>query len=222
MIPSLTRAASAAALTVALAASAHATPTNPCAAPANPCGGAMNPCAAPANPCGGAMNPCAAPANPCGGAMNPCAAPAAMHVDADRWQNRANVPLRGGNRERLIARGEALFKDTSLSGSGAMSCATCHADTGSGPYAMMNATFARPYPHYVAMADQRSDVQSVSAAEMVQFCQLVPMQGAPLAWDGKDLAALTAYVESVQPGFRPAGAAPANPCAGRPMNPCGG
>ena len=78
----------------------------------------------------------------------------------------------------------------------------------------MNATFAQPYPHYVAMPDQQAGVSEVNAAEMVQFCMLVPMGGEPLDWSSRELAALAAYVESIQPGFRAVGGEnPCNPCS---------
>ncbi len=73
-------------------------------------------------------------------------------------------------------------------------------------------------------------MQEVNAAEMVQFCMLVPMGGNALDWHSSDLAALTAYVESIQPGYEPVagvggGANPCNPCGGKanpcsPKNPC--
>jgi hypothetical protein len=40
----------------------------------------------------------------------------------------------------------------------------------------MQPTFAEPYPHRVTMVEQMSGVPQVSAAEMVQFCMLQPMQ----------------------------------------------
>jgi hypothetical protein len=63
---------------------------------------------------------------------------------------------------------------------------------------------------------QQAGVDSVNAAEMVQFCMLVPMQAEPLAWNSSELASLTAYVESIQGGYKPVGGGSANPC-----NPCG-
>ena len=89
----------------------------------------------------------------------------------------------------------------------------------------MNPTFAQPYPHQVAMPLQMSGVDQVSAAEMVQFCMVNPMMAEPLAWDSRELAALVAYVEKIQPGYEPVtgGANPCNPCAAKnPCNPCGG
>ena len=192
---------------------------NPCAG-MNPCG-AKNPCAG-ANPCAGknpcaARNPCGA-ANPCGG-MNPCGANpcGGGKVDASRFEMPAGVSLASGSRTELIAEGKKLWNDPKLGNSG-LSCANCHVQD----YAMMNPTFAEPYPHYVAMPAQQGGVQEVSAAEMVNFCMIVPMASEPLPWTSQQLAALTAYVESIQPGFRPvsgAGANPCNPCGG--SNPCG-
>lgn len=203
---------------------AQANPCNPCAernpCAANPCAG-RNPCAA--NPCAGrnpcGANPCAG-ANPCGGA-NPCAGAA---IDPARFQQPKGVALASGDRATLVAEGERLWNDPSIGKSG-LSCGNCHVQG----YAMMKPGFADPYPHYVEMADQRAGVKAVNAAEMVNFCMLVPMAAEPLPWTSRELAALTAYVEHLQPGYRPVGAsganpcnpcAGANPCAGR--NPCGG
>jgi cytochrome c len=116
-------------------------------------------------------------------------------------------PYRGKSAE-LIAYGEKLFADTSLSSNG-MSCNTCHQDHG----AFQN-SFARLYPHKVAMAHERSAVKSVQLDEMVQFCMVVPMAAQPLPWSGKELAALTVYTASLQKSFRTGG----NPCAAK--NPC--
>ena len=92
----------------------------------------------------------------------------------------------------------------------------------------MNATFAEPYPHYVAMPYQQAGVNEVNAAEMVKFCMLVPMGGASLDWSSRELASLAAYVESIQSAFQPVGAGnpcgtknPCNPCSAK-RNPCSG
>ena len=191
---------------------------NPCAAKTlNPCAAkTLNPCRAKAlNPCqakaGG--NPCAmklAAANPCGG--NPCGG---GQVDASR--------IRQGSRKLSsqadLALGEKLWNDRMLGKSG-LACASCHV----GNYAQMQSTFQKPYPHRVAMPSQQAGLSEVNAAEMVQFCMVVPMMTDPLDWDSAELASLTAYVESIQPGYRPvAGGAvnPCNPCSMKnPCNPC--
>ena len=176
---------------------------NPCAG-RNPCG---NPCAA-RNPCAG-KNPCGA--NPCGGA-NPCAG---ARIDPARFQQPKDVALASGDRAALVAAGERLWNDAAIGKSG-LACASCHVQD----YALMNPTFAKPYPHFVEMVSQRTGVSQVNAAEMVNFCMVVPMADEPLAWNSRELAALTAYVEHIQPGYLPVGsAAGANPCAG--TNPCG-
>jgi hypothetical protein len=74
------------------------------------------------------------------------------------------------------------------------------------------------------MVEQMSSVPQVSAAEMVQFCMLQPMQAEPFPWSSPKLAALAAFVEHIRPGYAPvAGGAPnpCNPCGAKP-NPCGG
>jgi hypothetical protein len=123
---------------------------------------ACNPCGAKANPCGGA-NPC----NPCGGGGR---------VDPARFVLPPGASLADGSSAELVGRGEALWQDGSLSTNGA-SCSTCHVQN----YAQMQPTFAQPYPHRVTMVEQMSGVPRVSAAEMVQFCMLQPMQAEPLA-----------------------------------------
>ena len=74
------------------------------------------------------------------------------------------------------------------------------------------------------MPHQQGGVSEVNAAEMVQFCMLVPMGTDPLPWDSTELASLTAYVESIQSGYKPLGGGnPCNPCGAKnPCNPCGG
>lgn len=194
-----------------------ANPCNPCKAknPCNPC----NPCAAknPCNPC----NPCAAknPCNPC----NPCGG---GRVDPKLVMQPAGTSLYPGDRLQLLAEGERLWNDKKLGNSG-LACGICHANNGN-----LNKSFLKPYPHHVAMADQRAGLKQVNAAEMVQFCMIVPMQGKPLDWSSRELAALTAYTEEVQKKFKVAvaanpcllkasGANPCNPCGARnPCNPC--
>lgn len=160
-----------------------------------------------------AANPCAA--NPC--AANPCAGqelPLAAIRQGDRRLND-----HGNSEADLVARGTELWADESLSGAGATSCATCH--TGDGT-AMMNASFAEPYPHPVAMASDRAGMDEVTAAEMVQLCMAIPMNAEPLDWGSVELAALTAKVLAVQESFDPSQAGGMNPCAANPCapNPC--
>jgi hypothetical protein len=204
------------------AAAAEPNPCNPCAAkkanPCNPCGTKrMNPC----NPCAPKQtNPCGAknPCNPCGAkGMNPCnPCGAGARIDPARFTRPAGLHM-GGDRARLVAEGEKLWTDNSLSTNGA-ACATCHAN-----YAAFLPTFAKPYPHEVSMVKARSGVGQVDAAEMVQFCMLQPMQADPLPWTSSKLAALAAYVEQLQGGFKPSPGAmkvanPCNPCGAK--NPC--
>lgn len=158
-----------------------------------------------------AANPCAA--NPCAGDAQPAIDPALV-TQGDRELNTG-----GATEAQLVSLGEELWNDTSLSTNGS-SCATCHV----GNYALMNASFAEPYPHPVKMAADRAGLDAINAAEMVQLCMIVPMANDPLAWDSQELAALAAYVEDIRPGFDPSAAGGANPCAVNPcaVNPCGG
>jgi hypothetical protein len=164
-----------------------------------------------ANPC--AANPCAA--NPC--AANPCAG-MDLPVDAIRQGDR-ELNDHGMSWDELAARGAELWNDKSLSGTGATSCSTCHSGDGT---AMMNASFAEPYPHPVAMAKDRAGLETVTAAEMVQLCMAIPMAAEPLDYGSVELAALTAQVHSLQSGFDASKTGAMNPCAANPCaaNPC--
>lgn len=195
-----------AAARLALAAGLFAfVPVGASPAHANPC----NPCAPAANPC----NPCGAnPCNPCGGG-----AP----VEKSRFEQPAGSEVGTPRSAALVAQGEALWKNREVSNGGA-ACADCHRDD----YTLINATFAEPYPHFVQMVDDRSGANEVNAAEMVNFCMITAMSSEPLAWDSQELAALTAYVENIRPGYVPRGgsstANPCNPFGGNSCNPCGG
>jgi len=163
-----------------------------------------------ANPC--AANPCAA--NPCG----------AQDLAEMIQQGDQTLDSHGNTDAQLVALGAELWADASLSGAGATSCSTCHMGDGT---AMMNPTFADPYPHFVQMGKDRAGMAAVTAAEMVQLCMAIPMATDPLDYGSVELAALTAYSVSLQDGFVPsAGMNPcaANPCAANPCaaNPCGG
>ena len=193
---------------------AESNPCNPCAPAANPC----NPCAPvanPCNPCGGA-NPC----NPCGG--NPCDPLGALsRIEPSRFRQPEGGDAASTKSAALVAKGEALWSSREISSGGA-ACSDCHRND----YTLINTTFAEPYPHFVQMVDIRSNVKEVNAAEMVNFCMMAAMNSEPLAWDSDELAALTAYVENIRPGYVPrtgtAGANPCNPCGANPCNPCGG
>ncbi|MDX2319397.1 MAG: hypothetical protein QNK26_02235 [Moritella sp.] len=108
----------------------------------------------------------------------------------------ASDPVYSGSQEGLLSYGEQLWQDPTIGNSG-LACGTCH--TGG---SALNATFKQPYPHYVAMVEDQTGLMSVTAEQMVQFCMLKPMQADMFAWDSKELAALTLYVESVvQPEY---------------------
>jgi hypothetical protein len=208
---------------------------NPCAARTlNPCAArTLNPCAAKTlNPClAKTLNPCAAKTlNPCAakGTGNPCAdknpcnpCGAGGMIDSSRFVQPEAARLAGGS--GLEELGEKLWNDRSLGKSG-LACANCHIDS----YGQMQPSFAKPYPHAVAMPRQMAGVEQVNAAEMVQFCMVQPMATEPFDWSSRELAALTAWVQRIQPGYEPVatpasapGANPCNPCgAGNPCNPC--
>jgi len=93
--------------------------------------------------------------------------------------------------------GEKLFNDPKLSTNG-MSCASCHANHGA-----FSDSFAKPYPHTVAMAEDQLGRKTVHLDEMIQGCMVMPMAAKPLPWNSKELAALTAYLLEVQKTFKP-------------------
>jgi hypothetical protein len=218
---------------------------NPCAAKTlNPCAArTLNPCAAKTlNPCAAktlnpslarTLNPCAAKTlNPCaakgaGAALagaakkvamqNPCNPCGARRVEGAMIREPAGFRLASGAPSDLLSEGEKLWNDRFLGKSG-LACSNCHIDR----YTQMNATFAKPYPHTVAMPAQQASVDPVTAAEMVQFCMVVPMMSEPLPWASRKLAALTSYVEHIQKDFdpKPSRVPATNPCAGK-LNPCG-
>ena len=203
-------------------------PCNPCAAkacnPCNPC----NPCAAkkacnPCNPC----NPCAAknPCNPCAAnacnPCNPCNPCSAVAIRASDFIRPSSAIFDLSVATSMAGKGEQLWNDTSLSTNG-LACASCH--TGG---ALLNATFAEPYPHAVAMPTQRAGVGAIDIDEMVNFCMLAPMQASALPWDSDELAALSGYALEIQADFNPCAAKaagnpcnPCNPCAAKACNPC--
>lgn len=95
------------------------------------------------------------------------------------------------------ALGEKLFNDAKLSTNG-MACASCHANHGA-----FQASFAKPYPHTVAMAEEQLGRKAVHLDEMIQACMVMPMEAKPLPWNSKELAGLTAYLLTVQKTFKP-------------------
>lgn len=56
----------------------------------------------------------------------------------------------------------------------------------------------------IAMVQAQIGVESlVDVEQIVQFCMMSPMQAKPLAWDSKELAALSAFVVDFQKGYKP-------------------
>jgi len=225
--------------TLLLAAACN--PCNPCAAkkacnPCNPCAAKQacnpcNPCAAkqacnPCNPCAAKKacnpcNPCAAkkacnPCNPCAAkkACNPCNPCGGAKVSASQFMRPAGVNISTRIDPALIAEGKHLWYDKSMSSNG-LACASCHENN-----AALNATFAQAYPHKVAMPSQMAGVGKIYADEMAQFCMVVPMQSKPLAWNSRQIKALTSYTIALQRSFNPCAAKKASAGACNPCNPC--
>ncbi|MHC4840195.1 MAG: cytochrome c peroxidase [Planctomycetota bacterium] len=100
----------------------------------------------------------------------------------------------------LLEKGKELWADKALSGDKNMACATCHSSATAG----YGKGFAAPYPHKVTMAAGRGVARELTAAEMVQFCLVVPMKAESLKWDDVNLAALTRAVEEAQKEYKTA------------------
>lgn len=94
--------------------------------------------------------------------------------------------------------GRALFNDTTLS-TNEMSRASCHVK-----HRAFSASFAKPYPHQIAMARTQLGLKKVFLDEMVLVCMLMPMAAKPLPWNSKELANLSSYVTELQKSFKPA------------------
>ena len=192
-------------LPLALAGCVTAT-CKPCA----PRTGKRNPC----NPCA-AKNPCAA-MNPCA-AKNPCAAGDKVNPNAVT-RPEGTKPYQA-DQLALLSEGKDLWNSKEISRNNSMSCSSCHQDG----TAMLQPDFAKPYPHFVQMAKDVADMESITLEGMVQLCMIKPMQSQPFAWDSRQLAALTAYTSVLQKEFNPVGNA-FNPCAAKhpcaPKNPC--
>jgi cytochrome c peroxidase len=88
----------------------------------------------------------------------------------------------------LLALGTKRHGDTSL-GTAGRSCNTCHAGADS-----YNATFKKPWPHFVSSVKAKAGLDKITAEGMVQFCMISAMGARPLPWDSETLAALTAFV----------------------------
>lgn len=125
-------------------------------------------------------------------AVSPFAAIAADGAQAELTRPAGYTPIAGD-----LKLGEQLFNDSKLSTNG-MSCASCHANHGA-----FSAGFAQPYPHTVNMAKDQLGIKSIQLDEMIQACMVMPMAEKPLPWNSKELAALVAYMQSVQKTFKP-------------------
>jgi cytochrome c len=165
-----------------------------------------------------AANPCAPKAaNPCAPKAS-AASPTRPEIDPKLILRPKGTKLFQGDHAQLVKQGEALFKSAKLSTNG-MSCQGCHADN-----ANFAASFAKAYPHEVAMTKEKGGVDQVQLDETIQFCMVVPMQAKQLRWDSRELAALTAYNAELQKAFRAespeTNVKAANPCAPNAANPC--
>lgn len=94
-----------------------------------------------------------------------------------------------GDAARLLTTGTERHGDVSLSTVKGRSCNSCHLEADS-----YNATFRRPWPHFVASVKTKTGLDRITAEGMVQFCMISAMETRPLAWDSEALAGLTAFV----------------------------
>ena len=72
----------------------------------------------------------------------------------------------------------------------------CHAGMN-----LYNDSFTEAYPHRVTMPFETAGLDTVDAETMVQFCLVMPMGTDPLPWQSQELAALSAYIEKIQPEY---------------------
>lgn len=147
-------------------------------------------------------------------ASNPCAA-GKPEIDPKTITRPAGYQPYVGNRAELLKEGEKLWNDKKLSSNG-LSCSTCHANHGA-----FQDSFAKPYPHQVAMAKDRAGLKTVHLDEMIQACMVMPMASKPLPWQSRELASLVVYTQEQQKTFKPGGMKAGNPCSAKPANPCG-
>ena len=120
-------------------------------------------------------------------ATRPAVAQAVTITPTEVTRVGGTVPFAGAA-ARLLAAGSERHGDTLLSPAG-RSCNTCHLEEDS-----YNATFKKPWPHYVASVKRKAGLDTITAEGMVQFCMISAMGTKPLAWDSETLAALTAFV----------------------------
>lgn len=133
----------------------------------------------------------------CGAAACPPSPPvsaAAQHL-RDRIVRPEGAAAFQGERDALVARGARLFADNDLSSNG-LACISCHAGMN-----LYNDSFTEAYPHRVTMPFETAGLDTVDAETMVQFCLVMPMGTAPLPWQSQELAALSAYIEKIQPEY---------------------
>jgi cytochrome c len=71
-----------------------------------------------------------------------------------------------------------------------MSCASCH--EGGMSY---QSSFAKPFPHKMAMAAETYGVKQLHLDEAIQVCMVGPMAAKPLPWKSPELAHLVAFME---------------------------
>ena len=94
-----------------------------------------------------------------------------------------------GEPAALLAKGKVSHGDIKLSPVPGRSCNTCHAEADS-----YNATFNKPWPHFVESVKAKTGLDRITAEGMVQFCMISAMGTRPLPWDSETLAALTEFV----------------------------
>ncbi|HHB92037.1 MAG TPA: hypothetical protein ENK59_02345 [Thioploca sp.] len=189
---------------VACVATTDTVPKNPCSATHNPCSATHNPCnpCSTKNPCSATHNTCnpLATKNPCStthNTCNPCAAKNPCSSSSKIIIRPTGTKLMTGNKAELLAEGKKMWADTSLSTNG-MACQTCHQQG----KAAFGESFAKSYPHTVGMVKEKFGLEQVELDEMIQFCIVEPMVGKALAWESKELAALTAYTNKLQQEFK--------------------
>ncbi len=110
--------------------------------------------------------------------------------------------------EDLIALGKRIFDDTphaaKLYVDSRLACSNCHLKDGTAPYAAPMVGIAAFYPVFSQRANR-----SISLQDRIDECFVRSENGRPLPEDGREMAALIAYIESLPrnnaEGSEPAG-----------------
>ena len=121
--------------------------------------------------------------------------PAPQTSSTFAFKRPAGSPLDSAAMSNLVEAGTQAWEDANLGANG-LSCASCHTGT-----ALLQTTFAQPYPHEVKTVAERTGITSIDIDEMVNYCVTQHMQGEPLRWNSVELLSLSGYALDLQKAF---------------------